>query len=95
MDHIEHSAIEAKLFSAGMEYVIIGSNVDGVKDIYTNDECVWVNPYDKNEFSNGILKAARLDKKERHSMSEANSRSISVYDYAKTTKDFLKKINFI
>ncbi len=95
MDPIPHTAIEAKLFSAGMKYVIIGSNVDGVKDIYTDDECVWVNPYNKNEFSNGILRAARLDEKERHSMSEANSRSISVYDYAKTIKDFLKKINFI
>ncbi|MBU2472704.1 glycosyltransferase [Patescibacteria group bacterium] len=95
MDPIPHTAIEAKLFSAGMEYVIIGSNVDGVKDIYTNDECIWVNPYDKNEFSNGILKAIRLDKKERRSMSEANSRSISAFDYAKTIKNFLKKINFI
>ncbi len=95
MDPIPHTAIEAKLFSAGMEYVIIGSNVDGVKDIYTDDECVWVNPYDKNEFSNGILKAVGLDEKERHSMNEANSRSLSVYDYAKTIRDFLKKINFI
>ena len=95
MDPIPHTAIEAKLFSTGMEYVIIGSNVDGAKDIYTNNECIWVNPYNKKEFSNGILKAARLDKKERHSMSEANSRSVSVYDYAKTIRDFLKKINFI
>ena len=95
MDPIPHTAIEAKLFSAGMQYVIIGSNVDGVKDIYTDDECVWVNPYDKNDFSNRILKAARLDKKERRRMNEANSRSLSVYDYARTIRDFLKKINFI
>ena len=95
MDPIPHTAIEAKLFSAGMEYVIIGSNVDGVKDVYTDDECVWVNPYNKNEFSNGILKAGRLDEKERRSMSEANSKSLSAYDYAKTMRDFLKKINFI
>ncbi len=95
MDPIPHTAIEAKLFSAGMEYVIIGSNVDGVKDIYTDDECVWVNPFDKNDFSNGILKAVRLDEKERRRMNEANSRSLFAYDYAKTIRDFLKKINFI
>lgn len=95
MDPIPHTAIEAKLFSAGMEYVIIGSNVDGVKDIYADDECVWVNPYDKKGFANGILKAARLDERERRSMSEANSRSLSAYDYAKIIKEFLKKINFI
>ena len=95
MDPIPHTAIEAKLFSAGMEYVIIGSNADGVKDVYADDECVWIDPYDKNEFSNGILKAARLSEKERRSMNEANSRSISAYDYAKTISDFLKKINFL
>ncbi len=95
MDPIPHTAIEAKLFSAGMEYVIIGSNVDGVKDIYTDDECVWVNPYDKNDFSNRILKAVKLNKKERRSMNESNNRSLSAYDYAKTIRNFLKKIKFI
>jgi len=50
MDPIPHTAIEAKLFSVDMNYVIIGSNVDGVKDIYTDDECLWVNPYNIKEF---------------------------------------------
>jgi len=95
MDPIPHTAIEAKLFSVGMEYVIIGSNVDGVKDIYTDDECIWVNPYDKNDFSNGILKAVKLDKKKRRSMNESNSRSLPAYDYAKTIRNFLKNIKFI
>jgi len=95
MDPNPHTAIEAKLFSVDMEYVIIGSNIDGVNDTFTGDECLWVNPYDKNEFSKGILKAAELNEKERHGMSEANSRSLSAYDYAKTIRDFLKKINFI
>jgi len=95
MDPIPHTAIEAKLFSAGMKYVIIGSNVDGVKDIYTDDECVWVNPYDKNDFSNKILKAVKLNNKERRNMSKANSKSLSAFDYSKTIKDFLKKVNFI
>lgn len=95
MDPIPHTAIEAKLFSMGMNYVIIGSNIDGVKDVFTNNECIWVNPYDKNGFSNEILNAARLDKKVKHSMSEANSKSLSAYDYTKTIADFLKQINFI
>ncbi len=95
MDPIPHTAIEAKLFSGGMEYVIIGSNIDGVKDIYTDNECIWVNPYNKNEFSSAILKAVKLNKEERHNMRESNNRSIFIYDYAKTIKDFLKKVNFI
>ncbi len=95
MDPIPHTAIEAKLFSVDMEYVIVGSNVDGVKDIYTDAECIWVNPYDKNNFIDGILRAARLNVKERRSMSESNRKSLSMSDYAKTIKDFLRRINFI
>lgn len=95
MDPIPHTAIEAKLFSIGMDYVIIGSNVDGVKDIYADDECIWVNPFDKDDFSSGILKAVGLNERERSGMNEANSRSLSAFDYAETIKDFFKKINFI
>jgi trehalose-6-phosphate synthase len=95
MDPIPHTAIEAKLFSAGMEYVIIGSNVDGVKDIFTDDECIWVNPYDQKNFSDGILKAAKLGNKERNSMYESNGISLSTFNYFETISKFLKGINFI
>ncbi len=95
MDPNPHTPIEAKLFSTGMKYVIISSNVDGVKDTFVDDECLWVNPYDKNDFSNKILKAARLDEKEKRNMNEANSRRLSAYDYSKIIRDFLKKIKFI
>lgn len=95
MDPIPHTAIEAKLFSADMDYVIIGSNVDGVKDIYTNEECLWANPYNIKEFSSIILKAARMNEEERRSMRDANSKSLFAFDYLKTFKEFFKKINFI
>lgn len=95
MDPIPHTAIEAKLFSVDMDYVIIGSNVDGVKDIYTNEECLWTNPHDIKEFSSVILKAARMNEEERRSMREANSKSLFAFDYLKTFKEFFKKINFI
>jgi trehalose-6-phosphate synthase len=95
MDPIPHTAIEAKLFSTDMNYVIIGSNVDGVKDTYTDKECVWVNPYYKNNFVEGILRAIRISNKERQSMNESNKKSLSMLDYTKTIKDFLKEVNFI
>lgn len=95
MDPNPHTAIEAKLFSVDMNYVVLSSNVDGVKDTFSDDECLWVNPYDKNDFSKGILKAVGLDTKTRRRMNEANRRSLSAYDYAKTIKAFLKRINFI
>jgi glycosyltransferase involved in cell wall biosynthesis len=95
MDPNPHTAIETKLFSAGMRYAIIGSNTDGVKDTYTKGECIWVNPYDKNDFSKGILKAARLNEEERQKMNGLNSTNLFHYDYAKNVKNFLRKIKFI
>lgn len=95
MDPIPHTAIEAKLFSVDMNYVLIGSNVDGVKDIYTNEECLWANPYDIKEFSNVIMKAAKMSERERQRMRESNGKSLSAFDYLETFKEFFKKINFI
>ncbi len=95
MDPNPHTPIEAKLFSIDMEYVIISSNIDGVKDTFINEECLWVNPYDKEDFSNKILKAAKLNKKERNNMRKANNKTLSTYDYTKTIRGFLKRIKFI
>ena len=95
MDPNPHTAIEAKLFSVDMNYVILCSNVDGVKDTFNINECLWISPYNRKEFSNGILKAAGLDDNERCKMNNANRRSLSKYDYAKTIRNFLKRINFI
>ncbi len=95
MDPNPHTAIEAKLFSVGMRSVIIGSNTDGVKDTYTDNECLWVNPFDKKAFSSGILMATRLSEEERQRMNKSNSRNLSNYDYLKNIRDFLKNIKFI
>lgn len=95
MDPIPHTAIEAKLFSFGMGYVIIGSNIDGVRDIFTDEECIWVNPCDKNDFINGILKAANLDEEERARMNEINNKNLPEFDYVKTMRNFFKNINFL
>ena len=92
MDPNPHTAIEAKLFSTGTRYVIVGSNADGVKDTYINDECLWVNPYDKKDFSNSLIKASKLSEEERQKMNEVNNKNLSNYDYAKNIKDFLKNV---
>ena len=95
MDPNPHTAIEAKLFSVGMNYVIIGSKTDGVKDTFSDSECFWVNPYDKKEFSDTIICAVSLNKIERKRMSDSNSKSMPNFDYAHKFQDFLKGINFI
>src|SRR3989344_71185 len=95
MDPIPHTAIEAKLFSTDMNYVVVGSKVDGVKDIYANNECVWVNPYDKKDFAERILEASKLTKEERKNINESNRKSLPAFDYVKTIKEFLARIKFI
>jgi len=96
MDPIPHTAIEAKLFSTDMNYVVVGSKVDGVKDIYANNnECIWVNPYDKKDFAERILEASRLTKEERQNMNESNRKSLPAFDYVKTIKEFLTRTKFI
>lgn len=95
MDPIPHTAIEAKLFSLGMNYVIIGSNVDGVKDIFNDEECVWVNPYDKTEFAKSILKAASIDDQQRQRMNKLNQESLNDFNYVETIRKFLQTNKFI
>jgi len=95
MDPIPHTAIEAKLFSTDMNYAVVGSKVDGVKDIYANNECIWVNPYDKKDFAERILEASRLTKEERQNMNESNKKSLPAFDYVQTIKEFLTRIKFI
>lgn len=95
MDPNPHTPIEAKLFSTDMEYVIISSNADGVKDTFTNDECIWVSPYDTKDFSSGILKAVSMGKVERGRMNEANMKSLPIYNYTNTITSFLRRVNLL
>lgn len=95
MDPIPHTAIEAKLFSSGMQYTIVGSDVDGVKDIFTNKECVWTNPHKEGNFSKKLLYAAKLSNSEKLKMNACNKKSLSQFDYAKTIGNFLKNNHFI
>lgn len=95
MDPNPHTAIEAKLFCVGMRYVIIGSDTDGVKDSYTSDECLYVNPYSEEEFAAAIVRASKLSEQERWNMTETNKQNLPKYDYARNIRDFLKTIKFV
>lgn len=95
MDPNPHTPIEAKLFSVGMNYVMIGSSADGVKDTFTDDECLWVDPRDTRNFANQLFKAARMGEKERQHMSEQNQNRLHAYNYSITIRDFLKRIQYL
>ncbi len=95
MDPNPHTPIEAKLFLQGMNYVIISSSADGVKDTFKNKECLWVNPFNQDDFAKKIFEATKLNKKERSDMNKANNKSLSMYNYFQTIKNFLKINKFI
>lgn len=83
-------AIEAKLFSHGMNFVIIASNRDGVKDSFRDGECLWVDPSDVDGFSRNILAASKTGLIEREQMSGRNRESLARFDYSANFGKFLE-----
>jgi len=59
--------------------------------VIRHNECIWVDPYNKNNFTEGILKASSLNVGQKQTMNEANGKTLSAYDYSKTIRDFLKR----
>ncbi len=95
MDPNPHTPIEAKLFSLDMDYIVISSDLDGVKNTFTNNECLWANPYDKSNFSNTIIQATKMSDKEKAHIKDLNKKSLLKYNYEVTIKKFLNSIKFI
>lgn len=95
MDPIPHTAIEAKLFANDMNYVVVGSNADGVKDIFTDSECVWVSPHNIDDFASGIIVASQKTGRERQIMNTSNADTLDKFNYLKTINKFLSSIDFI
>ncbi len=95
MDPNPHTPIEAKLFSLDMDYVVVSSKLDGVKDTFASKECLWVNPCDNNDFSKNIIKAAKMSDKEKQYIKNLNKKSLSKYNYEVTVKNFLNLIKII
>lgn len=95
MDPNPHTAIEAKLFCIGMNYVIVASNLDGIKDSYSSDECIWVNPYNRRSFANRLIKATSLGTPEKMAMIGVNRMNLFKFDYKSNVKNFLNQIRFL
>ena len=95
MDPNPHTAIEAKFFMTGMNYVVIGSKTDGVVDSYSADEAFLIDPRNVEEFSKTILNAVHLSGSERKTMLKKNAESLPRYDYSKKLAGFLKRIELV
>jgi glycosyltransferase involved in cell wall biosynthesis len=91
MDPNPLTPIEAKLFCQGMNYSIVASDRDGIKDSFTNDQCFRIDPLEKNNFSSAILQAARINPEKKQEMINSNIQSLNNYDYSLNFKKFLKE----
>lgn len=90
MDPFPHTSIEAKLFSKGMNYVTIISDVDGAVDAFSNEEAVYVDPRDIDDFSTKIINTVKMDEMTRKDMSSRNEATISRFDFISMLENFLK-----
>lgn len=91
MDPFPHTSIEAKLFSKGMNYITVISDVDGAVDAFTKDEAVYVDPRNVEIFSEKIIDAAMLDLSARKDMNDRNVNSIAKFNFPSIFIDFIHK----
>lgn len=93
MDPFPHTSIEAKLFSKGMSYVTIISNVDGAVDAFSPNESLYVDPRDTELFAKKIIEAATMSSEDRRRLVGQSEKSIDNFDFPKILKEFLEKNN--
>ncbi len=86
------TAMEAKLFSLQMNYVIVASSRSGVKDSFLDDECFWTDPSDGVAFPETILGASKADERRRRQMAFSNRNSLTRYDYSVIFRKFLSDL---
>jgi hypothetical protein len=91
MDPFPHTSIEAKLFSRGMNYVPVISDVDGAVDAFGRDEAIFVDPRNTELFSKKIIDAVELDSSDRKDMNDRNLSSIGRFDFPSIFADFIHK----
>jgi hypothetical protein len=92
MDPNPHTPIEAKLFGKDMNYAILASFKDGIKDSFSLDECVPLDdPYDIEDFSKKLIIAINLDQKHKIKMGQKNYESAFTFSYKKNLLEFLQK----
>ena len=96
MDPNPFTPIEAKLFSKDMNYVIVASFKDGIKDSFKEGECIPViDPCDSDEFADKLKEAIEVTPEKRREMNERNYQTVHLFNYRNNVIDFLKINNII
>ena len=91
MDPFPHTSIEAKLFSKGMNYITVISDVDGAVDAFSKDEALYVDPRNVELFSDKVIDAATSDLSVRKDMNNRNLSSIGKFNFPSIFVDFIHK----
>lgn len=95
MDPNPHTPIEAKLFNKDMNYSILASFRDGIKDSFVSGGCVVLeDPYDIKLFSVRLSQAIDIDQKKKRQMAMQNFQESMSFNYKNNLINFLK-INHI
>jgi len=90
MDPFPHTSIETKLFSKGMNFVTLISDIDGAVDAFTLDESVYVDPKNIKLFSKQIIETASLNQESKKKINDKNMATIDQFDFPKIMEKFIK-----
>lgn len=90
MDPFPHTSIEAKLFSNGMNYITIISNVDGAVDAFDRNESIYVDPRNTELFAQKIIEAVRMDYKSRREIIDRNKETINKFNFPEILEKFIR-----
>ena len=89
MDPFPHTSIEAKLFSKGMNFITLISNVDGAVDAFDENESIYVDPRNTAVFSNKIIEAVNMEMDKRKEIINRNVLSIENFNFPKIFENFI------
>lgn len=93
MDPFPHTSIEAKLFSRGMNYVTVISDVDGAVDAFSTEEALYVDPRNVELFSDKIIYAITLSPSLKKEMACRNMSTIDQFDFSQIMKNFIEQLS--
>ena len=89
------TALEAKLFTRDMSYVIVASKRDGIRDSFQDGECYWIDPSNRASFASTIVLAAETGISYRRRMSNRNWRSTKKFEYSTIFGRFLNEYDIV
>jgi len=90
MDPFPHTSIEAKLFSSGMNYITIISDVDGAVDAFDRNESIYVDPRNTELFTQKIIEAVTMDYKNRREIIDRNKKTINKFNFPEILEKFIR-----